>query len=354
MAISFALAKLVNRKLIKITGPDVYPYLQGLLSNDLRYLYEPDRIVQRKHAHVSPTVLSTFMLNHQGRATCDMLLYRTPYTRYQCEFSPPGKATEPDELLIECESSQASGLANTLYAYRVRRRVALEIQENLNVWCLYPMLDVKSNFITEASSQIESLNAVTTREVLDNQLTLVCDPRLQAMGSRIITTATDFEQLKSTLRSHVNIDIQESNFKDYIVHRYKLGVSEGPEDHPEGRVFALECNADLLGSVSFNKGCYLGQELTARIHFTGVVRKRLMPIILDKSSANPGQTVVPMVEGSEIVLEEDGKKAGVLRSTRRGHGLALLRQELVGDSAKLLHLGTNTKITAWKPFWFNK
>lgn len=352
---SFRLTKLVNRKLIRISGPDCYSYLQSLFSNDLRYLYEPDRVPKRQHAFVSSNVLSTFMLNAQGRVICDLLLYRTPNTNYQCGFSPPGEAKEPDELLIECDSSIANGLANTLYAYRVRRKVSLELAQDLNVWCLFPVLGEGNHPTNHEQSALQDLkSAVLTKEVVENDVTMVNDPRLDLMGVRILSNSSyDFAMIKHQIGSKFNVfDINETSVKRYILHKYSLGIGEGSEDHPEGNCLPLECNADLLGSVSFDKGCYLGQELTARIHYTGVIRKRLMPVVLtiDKSRPPPE---FPFAPGSDIVDIASNKKVGVIRNITHGRGLALLRHNLINESSKLVHEATKVPVNAWKPHWWN-
>lgn len=356
---SLSLAKLINRKLIRITGPDCYPYLQGLFCNDLRYLYEPDRVQPRQHANVSSSIMSTFMLNAQGRVICDLLLYRTPRTKYECKFTPPGEAKELDELLIECDANLASGLANTLYGYRVRRKVTLELIPDQQVWCLYPKLTSDSSNLPTADSEsradqlllLESLKPI--KEVVDNNMTIVSDPRLDLMGIRIISKSSDdFNHVQTSLKSQIGEhNISESSVRDYIVHRYKLGVGEGPEDHPEGNCLPLESNADCLNSVSFNKGCYLGQELTARIHYTGVVRKRLMPCLLDINRNKPSE--VPLVSGSDIVDQTSGKKLGILRNIVRGHALSLLRHDQISPTTNLIHEASKTNLTTWRPYWWN-
>lgn len=368
---SLALAKLVNRKLIRITGPDCYPYLQSLFSNDLRLLYEPDRIKPSQHALASSNVLSSFMLNARGRTICDILVYRTPNTKYTCAFTPPGQATENDELLIECDATLASGLANTLYGYRVRRKVALEILGSQSVWCAFPI--IKNNLIdtfagrpiTETSI-IKTKNVLAnTKELLSDQLTIVNDPRVDMLGLRILVQDAnsnndsssskddlEFNQLKQSLQSQIDLNITRASQKDYTLHRYLLGVGEGQLDHPDGGCLPLECNADLLNSVSFDKGCYLGQELTARIHFTGVVRKRLMPIVIHKATKQ--QDVMPYAKDSEILSKsgDTSKKVGTLRNQVGGYGLALLRHDLIDETTELVHEGTLTKISTWKPYWW--
>lgn len=347
---SFVLARLTNRKLLKISGPDCYPYLQGLISNDLRYLYEPDRIPQSKYASLSPNVLSAFMLNAQGRAICDLLIYRTPTTRLECSFSPPGILTEPDDLLIECDAKLASGLANTLYGYRVRRKISISLKDKLSVWCLFPKFDLDRPGLTLTYGK-EPLYDIMTQQFVTNQLTVVNDPRLRSMGMRIISISRDFNDVKYSIQSFINTDIQEGSIKDYLLNKYLLGVGEGLGDHPESNCLPLECNADFLNSVSFSKGCYLGQELTARIHHTGVVRKRLMPIILDLATQTKDSG--PLIANTDIIEQISRKKIGSLRSVVKNRGLALLRHDSITETLNLIHEGSSTKISTYKPYWWN-
>lgn len=352
--VSYFLTKLSQRSILKISGPDCYPYLQGLLCNDLRYLYEPSRIPIPKHATATPNIMSAFMLNPQGRAICDMLLYRTPLTRHECEFFPPNKATEPDELLIECDSRIASGLANTLFAYRVRRKIAISKEDRLSAWCLFPKYDVAIlDLMVDDHSSLLNLNTTDVREVVGDSLTVVNDPRLRSMGLRILSKSKEFDEVKKSIQSIMDAQIVDCSSKNYKLLRYMLGVGEGINDHPESNCLPLECNADFLNSVSFTKGCYLGQELTARIHHTGVVRKRVMPIIIDLKSGLQESARVPLIEGSEIVDESSGKKIGLLRSVTKNRGLALLRHDLIKDSIQLIHDGTKAKIITYTPYWWD-
>lgn len=349
---SLVLARLTNRKLLKIYGPDCYPYLQGLVSNDLRYLYEADRIPKSKHAKSTPNVLSAFMLNAQGRAICDMLIYRTPYTRSECQFSPP--VEETDELFIECEAKLASGLANTLYGYRVRRKISITMKDNLAVWCLFPKFDPNKSELFITQGEGPPLATIPNYdEVLSRNLTVVNDPRLASLGMRIISRDSNFSGVRNSIQSFINADIQEGSLKDYITHRYTLGVGEGIDDHLESFSLPLECNADLLHSVSFSKGCYLGQELTARIHYTGVVRKRLMPVIIDSNTQDQNLATAPLISNAEITDKVANKKVGVLRHRVGSRGLALLRHDLLSEPHDLFHEASRTRLSAYRPYWWN-
>lgn len=345
-----ALTRLTGRKLLRIAGPDCYPYLQGILCNDLRYLYEVHRIPERKHANKSVNSLSTFMLNPQGRAICDLILYRTPRTRFQCEFTPPGQAKEDDELWIECDSELASGIANTLYGYRVRRKITLKVDESYSIWCLYPYIENKTNdLIIDHKSELARFNPSLDNEIVSYEMTLVHDPRLRLLGLRIITTDFDPKAIIERMRSLMDIDIKPKSCKEYQIYRYFVGLGEGAKDHPESSCLPLECNADHLGSVSFDKGCYLGQELTARIKFTGVIRKRLMPIKVESQNADK-----PLLYGSDILDSTSGKKVGILRHTLADRGLGLLRIDHENSNLKLIHGDTKTELTTYRPFWWKQ
>jgi folate-binding protein YgfZ len=103
----------------------------------------------------------------------------------------------------------------------------------------------------------------------------------------------------------------------YDAHRMALGVAEGAELSGE---LPLELNLDALGAISFTKGCYVGQELTSRTHFRGVIRKRAMPVAFASAAAAaaaaPGQAVLPAGGGAPV---------GRLLAAQGGRGVALLR-----------------------------
>ena len=95
------------------------------------------------------------------------------------------------------------------------------------------------------------------------------DPRLLSLGCRIICPNDSLEIDESLINKKINED-------DYEVIRLLYGVLEGEEVHNE---FPLNINFQYLNAISFNKGCYIGQELTQRTYHTGVIRKSVMPFI---------------------------------------------------------------------------
>jgi hypothetical protein len=138
------------------------------------------------------------------------------------------------------------------------------------------------------------------------------DPRLAALDLRLFLPATGVD---ATLAS-IGCAIGASD--DWQRHRLALGVPDGSRDILVDKSFALEANLDQLNAVDFDKGCYVGQENTARQKHRGVLRKRLLPVMVDGP--------LP-VSGTPITL--DGKEAGQICSGLEGHAIALLRLELV-------------------------
>ena len=114
---------------------------------------------------------------------------------------------------------------------------------------------------------------------------------------------------------------------------------------PAGKCFPLEYNADYMHGVSFHKGCYVGQELTARTHHTGIVRKRIMPVRLLDGPARDVNLECDVTNG-------EGKKIGRIRAWSGTSGLGLMRVSESLDAENLL-LG-DANIVVNKPFWWPK
>lgn len=150
-----------------------------------------------------------------------------------------------DDLLIDCEADQAEALTKRLTLYRLRRPITIGREEGLAVhWSL------------EGSD----------------------DPRLPALGRRWIAP----------------VDGAADGWHD---HRRALGVAEGVAELGSDKNLWLECNADLLNGVSFTKGCYVGQENTARMHYRQKINRRLMLIPAGnferRNVSDPGDALIP-------------------------------------------------------------
>ena len=162
------------------------------------------------------------------------------------------------------------------------------------------------------------------------------DPRLAALGARLVAPRDTAAAALSAL------GFREAEFTDYDRRRLENGVPDGSRDLPIEKAILLEAGFDELNGVDWQKGCYVGQELTARTKYRGLVKKRLMPVRLVGALPAPG---------TPITLA--GREAGEMRSGSDGIALALLRLDAVAEAAasgQSLLAGT-TQLEPLRPSW---
>lgn len=169
------------------------------------------------------------LLTSQGKTLFDFLVWR-----------------DGDDLLLDCEADAADDLARRLSLYRLRRKIEIAVDPTLAVhWSVEPRA----------------------------QATL--DPRLPALGSRWLAPA----------------EVGESADADWLAHRLALGVPEGRAEL--GDILWLETNAAELNGVSFGKGCYVGQENTARMNWRQKINRRLVVVPLADSDEKRRKAAYP-------------------------------------------------------------
>src|SRR5439155_25745083 len=133
-------------------------------------------------------------------------------------------------------------------------------------------------------------------------------------------------------------DFSRVDFAAYDRHRLTLGIPDGSRDLVPDKSILLEAGFDELNGVDWQKGCYVGQELTARTKYRGLIKKRLFPVHIEGPAPPPGTMVTA-----------EGRDAGEIRSSRDGEGLALLRLEAV-DSGRALVADAATLVPI-RPDW---
>lgn len=315
----YVIEQLKNRTLIRVAGPEAKDYLQGLITNDINHLGQSN----------GGSMYSLF-LNTKGRVLYDSIIYKN----------------EPHTYLVECESDGAQSLSKHLKMFRVRRKVDINVLPEYDIFVMYNINALNLNNFNKLEGVV--LPSDTLKSTIPENsaslniyknLVIYKDPRVNELGSRIISkTGTNVEQEISELVG--NVEVAQSN-ENYKILRYHLGVGEGLTDLPYGECFPLECNCDYLHGVSFHKGCYIGQELTARTHHTGVVRKRLMPLYFTKLPTN-------LPKENKIIHED--VNLGKLRGIEGNIGLALLR---IGQALDLGEINVGDGIAkVHKPNWW--
>lgn len=239
-------------------------------------------------AFLQGLVSNDVMLAGPGRAVWAALL--TPQGKWLADFFI---TAEGDALLLDVEAEQAAMIAQRLGRYRLRANVVIAPDPR-------PVSAGWNEPAPDAPSWAP-------------------DPRLPAAGFRIIDDA-----------------IATASADDYDRHRLALGLPDGSRDLESEKSTLLEAGFDELQGVSWTKGCYMGQELTARTKYRGLVKRRLVPVRFEGSAPEVGTPVL-----------RDGVEVGTMRSGIPGHGLALLRLDAIEGA---LTCGDVT-LTAASPAW---
>jgi folate-binding protein YgfZ len=284
-----------DRGVLLVKGPDARPFLQGLVSNDVTAV-GPER-----------AIYAAFL---------------TPQGRYLHDFFI---AELDGGLALDGEAERLPDLKRRLSVYRLRSKV--ELIEAGASWSVVLVPD---------DWQALGLDPVSGRaRALDGGIAFI-DPRLAALGARAILPRTQAEAILASL------GLSPGQAAAYDALRLSLGIPDGSRDLEVERALLLENGFDELAGIDWNKGCYMGQELTARTKYRALIRKRLLPVVVEGPLPPPGTPVTL-----------NGAEAGEVRSGRGGRALALLRLDMVEAAAagpEPLRAGA-ARLRAAKPGW---
>jgi folate-binding protein YgfZ len=287
---SFAL--LDDRGILAVSGADRRSFLQGLVSNDVEKVSE----VEARYAA---------LLTAQGKYLHDFMMV---------EFD--------GAVWLEAEAARLKDLKRRLSIYRLRAEAALEEKPELAVAVVFGKGALAVIGLSKEPGAARSFASGVA----------FIDPRLSALGVRCILPRAD---IRGVLE---DAGLAETGFPAYDRLRLELGIPDGGRDLVPEKSILLEAGFDELNGVDWQKGCYIGQELTARTKYRGLIKKRLMPVEINGPVPAPG-----------TIITAEGREVGEMRSSSDGLGLALLRIELVVDG-KHLKAGAST-IVASKPGW---
>ena len=257
-----AFTLLPHRSVIAVSGPDRAEFLQGLISNDTAKVAEGRAIWAA-------------LLTPQGRFLNDMFVV----------------AEGADTFLLETERERAPALARKLKMYTLRSKVTVEDRS--------ATMEVAVVFGPGAEALVPLAGA-----------TSFVDPRLPELGVRVLAPVG---QTAALLSAH---GIGEAPLDAYERRRLELGVPDGSRDLPVEKALLLESGFDELNGVDWKKGCYMGQELTARTKYRGLIKRRLFPVRIEGVLPPPG---TPIHHGD--------KEVGEIRSGAGDRALAMLQLE---------------------------
>lgn len=279
-----ALVELYHRGLVEVDGDDSFKFIQGLTTNNVEEL------------SMEKPIQYCMLLNVQGRVLYEVLLYR--HKEQSC--------------MIECDSSSTDALIKHFKKYMLRSKVTVK-----DVSDQYTVLATHSSLLEE--------------DKRSDILVGGPDPRLSELGARAIV------QKQTKDKPLLNMEAKPLDF--YHQHRMLLGVAEGVSELVPEKALPFEFNLDYMNGVSFSKGCYLGQELTARSHHVGVIRKRLLPVTIDDVSDDDA------IENGAKCYDESGKSVGKFVTQHGDLGLAILKLSDIQKKIVVATCSSEKKLT---------
>jgi len=287
------MALLPDRGVVRVAGPDAEKFLNGTITADL------DLLTRQAAVHSA-------LLTPQGKMLFEFFVVK----------APGGEGG----FLLETGRDLAEGLIKRLRMYMLRAKVILE--------------DVSGAFAVAA--------AWDCAPPAGDKLIVYEDPRLAEMGFRVLAPLppgfADGPGAVEPAGEWMTDD-------DYHAHRIALGVPEAGKDFAIGDTFPHEADLDLLNGVSFEKGCFIGQEVVSRMRHRGNVRKRVVPVeVLVEAEA-------PLRSGTPVMVGE--AEIGRIGSAAGGRALALIRLDRAAEAAAkgqaLLANGVAVRLR--KPTW---
>jgi folate-binding protein YgfZ len=270
---------LEDRGILAVSGADRRSFLQGLISNDI------ERVSDKEARYGA-------LLTAQGRYLHDFVI-----------------ADAGEAIWLDAEQARLADLQRRLAVYRLRAKVALDAR---------PDLAVAAVFGADAAACFGLPEMPGAACPFAGGLALV-DPRLAVLGVRVILPRNE---APAALAAR---GLATADFSAWDRLRLELGVPDGSRDLIPDKSLLLESGFDELHGIDWQKGCYIGQELTARMKYRGLVKRRLFPVRITGAAPAPGTPITT-----------EGREVGEMRSARDGLGLALLRLEAVGGDRRLM------------------
>ena len=250
-----------DRSVFYVNGEDVKDFLQNLISNDINKINDKNTCF-------------TSLLSPQGK-----FLYEFIIIKHKSGY------------LIDCEKSQADGLYKQLSVYKLRSKVEI--------------LNLSNEFVVAAFSHEKFLTFEDAQDISGFTLKyredpIFLDPRNKKLGARLII---NLEKLYLSLKK---LDLHDANLNEYYSFSHKLGIVPKNLNKLKNKLFGIECNFEELNGIDFKKGCYVGQENTARIKLKNKLSKRLLPVEIIDGKLDEDETVYcNQIEIGKILINEE-------------------------------------------------
>ena len=252
---------LEDRAILYINGLDTKDFLQNLISNDI------NKVTEESSCFAS-------LLTPQGK-----FLYEFIVVKHKSGY------------FIDCEKNQSEEIFRQLNTYKIRSKVEI--------------LNLSNEFVVASFGYEKYLSIEGSKDILGftfkfREDPILLDPRNKNLGARLII---NLEKLYLSLKK---LDLKDDKIGNYHAQSHKLGIVPKNLNQLQNKLFGIECNYEELNGIDFKKGCYVGQENTARIKLKNKLSKRLLPIeIIEGKIFEDEKIYNNQVEIGKVLINEE-------------------------------------------------
>ena len=279
-------AYITSKGFISVKGEDSIDFIQNIISNDIKKVTDNNCIFSS-------------LLTPQGKLLFEFIIFKTK-----------------NIFLIECNSELIKELFNKLYNYKLRSKVEIKIENDL--------IGIDIPFVKFKNHNVNKLNLINYKNYL-----IFEDPRIKSTLARAIIEQPKIKEFLNDL------DIEQSNEK-YLLEKklFDLGVPSKDIQKLQNQLFSLEANFLELNGIDQKKGCYIGQENTARMHLKNKVNKRLFALQTIGGKVKEEQKITLNNEEIGKVLINDLFPFGLIKINKDSKNL-IIGRELKTETASI-------------------
>ena len=252
---------LEDRAVIYINGEEAKDFLQNLVSNDI------NKVTETSSCFAS-------LLTPQGK-----FLYEFIIVKHKSGF------------FIDCEKDQSEEIFKQFNLYKIRSKVEI--------------LNLSNEFVVASFGYEKYLSIDGSKDILGytfkyREDPIILDPRNKDLGARLII---NLEKLYLSLKK---LDLKDDKTENYYSQSHRLGIVPKNLNKLQNKLFGIECNYEELNAIDFKKGCYVGQENTARIKLKNKLSKRLLPVTIIEGKLSEDEKIISNdIEIGKVLINDE-------------------------------------------------
>ena len=248
---------LEDRGLLYLNGEDVKEFLQNIITNNI------EKVTDKMSCFAA-------LLSPQGKYLYDFIIIK-----------------HKSGYFLDCEKQNIDELYKQLNLYKLRSKVEI--------------LNLSNEFLVAGLSKEKFLSMDHSKDIQGFTIkfredSIFLDPRSKELGARLII---NLEKLHLSLKK---LELKISNTEDYYNLSHNLGIPQIDTKNLQNKIFGIECNFEELNGIDFKKGCYVGQENTARIKLKEKLKKRIFAIKILEGKINAEEITYENKEIGKLLI----------------------------------------------------